>query len=440
MDARGLRERLEHTRKLGARGVDLLYEHLTGHETTVARGRVHDTERPPVERLTVRVWLEGGRSAQVSGPPSQAEALVQAAMASALAAPADAHAGPVARQTGTMGGLGILDRRYETVTAEDRSEVVLQADRAVRQVDRRLTGSGFLYRDTHRLRRFANTRGVLLEEIDTVYEADGTITASPSGGELQLTEHIESRTFASIASLPYGTNLARRASELLEPLVSLTGPVRVLLPPLPTARLFSRLAEHFRAVNFGEGAEQPFFLQPNPGGTPVIDPRLHMQDDGTLPGGLRTTSFDDRGVCPVSLTLLREGRVDGRFVDPELAHQHDVRPTGHLQDGVERPRNLLLRSGTRSMNATLADLGGRVLQVDDLPDLSGLDVRTGALSARVNGVVLENNKPVGAVRGLRLTGDLRTVLNQVVEICSDTDRVGHVDAPGMVLDGFRVEG
>jgi predicted Zn-dependent protease len=440
MDARALRERLEQTRKAGARGVDLLYEHLTGHETTVVRGRVHDAGRPTVERLTVRVWLDGGRSAQVSGPSSQVDALVKSAMASAQRAPASSHAGPVARQTGTLGGLGILDRRYETVTPEDRTEVVLQADRSVRQVDRRLTGSGFLYRDTRRLRRFANSRGVLLEETDTIYEAEGTVSASTTSGELALSERIESRTFASIASLPYGTNLARRASDLLEPLVAVAGPVRVLLPPLPTARLFARLAEHFVVRSLGEGAAEPFFLQPLPNGAPAVDPRLHMQDDGTLPGGLRTTSFDDRGVCPISLTLLREGRVDGRFVDPELAHEHDVRPTGHLQDGTEKPRNLLLRSGTRSMNATLADLGGRVLQVDDLPDLSGLDARSGRLMARVNGVVLDSNKPVGAVRGVMLVGELRSVLNQLVEVCSDTDRVGHVDAPGMVLDGFSVEG
>ena len=34
MDARALRERLEQTRKAGARGADLLYEHTTGIATT----------------------------------------------------------------------------------------------------------------------------------------------------------------------------------------------------------------------------------------------------------------------------------------------------------------------------------------------------------------------------------------------------------------------
>jgi PmbA protein len=439
MDARSLRDRLEHARKLGARGVELLYEHRTGHEVTAVRGRLQTLEVPPHEALVVRVWLDGGRSAVRAGPPADVDGLVDGALAAAALAPEDPHAGPVSRQSPVLGGLGVFDRRYDQVTDEDRAEVVLGAERSVRQVDRRLASSGFVYRDSRRTRRFTNTRGSVLEEVDSVYEATGTVSAG-TNEEIRLTDEIASRTFASIASFPYGTNLARRAVDLLQPVVALSGPVRVLLPPLAVARLFAALADGFSAENLA--VPGGFFLRPLPDGAPIVDPRLHLQDDGTLPGGLRSASFDDRGVCPIPLTLLREGRVDGRFVGPELAHLHDVRPTGHeVGAGIgagKRPRNLLLRSGTRSMNAALADLGGRVLQIDDLPDLSGLDPATGRLRVRVHGVVSEANKPIGAVRGLWLEGDLLGVLNRVVEVCSDTDRIGHVDAPGMILDGFSV--
>lgn len=435
MDARSLRDRLEHARKLGARGVELLVEERTGHELTVVRGRLQQLEVAPREDLVVRVWLDGGRSAERAGAPGDVDALIEGCLAAAALAPEDPHAGPVARQTTVLGGLGVFDRRYDQVTDEDRAEVAIGAERSVRQVDRRLASSGFLYRDMRRVRRFANSRGLVLEERDSTYESEGTVSAG-ANEELRLTDRIASRTFASIASFPYGTNLARRAVELLQPAIALSGPIRVMLPPLAVSQLFATLADQFSAENFE--APGRFFLQPLPGGAPIVDPRLHLQDDGTLPGGLRTTSFDDRGVCPVPLNLLREGRVDGRFIGPELAHLHDVRPTGHLVGGVHRPRNLLLRSGTRSMNAALTDLGGRVLTVDDLSDLSGLDLATGHLRVRINGVVTDANKPVGAARGVWLRGDLLEVLNQVVEVCSDTDRIGHVDAPGMILDGFSI--
>ncbi|MEQ1500585.1 MAG: metallopeptidase TldD-related protein [Myxococcota bacterium] len=430
MDGRALRERIERARKQGVRGVELLWSRETGNELGIHRGRVTPVEVAPREHLEVRLWLEGGRYGGAAGLPDDADALLDAASTRAGSAPEDPHGGPVARQAGTLGGLGVLDRRYDQVTLDDRVEVVTTAERAVRQVDRRLAASGFGYRDRLRVRRFANSRGVLLEETDSTYHTSGTVSVSVHGDEIALTDTVDARTFASIASLPYGTNLARRAVDLLQPAVPLAGPVRVMLPPLPVARLFAALAERF-------DAEATLFLTRRADGAPAVDPRLHLQDDGTLPGGLRSTSFDDRGVCPIPLTLLKEGRVDGRFVGPSLAHRHDLLPTGHVFGDRNRPTNLLLRSGTRSMNATLADLGQQVLIVDDLPNLErDVDFATGALDTRVHGVVVEGNRPIGAVRNLRLTGDLTAVLGAVVEVCSDTDRIGHVDAPGMILDGL----
>jgi predicted Zn-dependent protease len=211
----------------------------------------------------------------------------------------------------------------------------------------------------------------------------------------------------------------------------------VVLPPIAVASLIAALAERFSAEALsGDG----WFLRPRPDGRPAVDPRLHLQDDGAMPGGLRTRSFDDRGVAPVPLTLLREGRVDGRFVSPEAAHRLDARPTGHTRGGAQQPSNLILRSGTRSLSAALTDLGGISLQVDDLAGLpDGLDFATGQLGVRVHGVLLDGVRPIGVVRQRVLTGDLGVALNRVVEVCSDTDRIGHVDAPGLILDGLSLE-
>lgn len=436
MDDRWLRDRLEHARRSGARGAEILYERKTGRQWVVERGKPQPVTRKPEQRVTVRVWVEGGGVGLRAGKPEAIDPLIAKALEDARRSAADPCAGPVGRQQTVLGGLGILDRRYDAITDEDVIDVLAAAERAVRSSDRRIAGSGLAYSDTRRVRWFANSRGVFLHEEDTVYTADGEVSVQVDGGALVLADHMASRTFASIVSIPFAMNLARRASDLLRPAVALEGPVRALLPPLVVARLFAALAARFDARTFEAGSG--FFLRPRPDGEPTVDPRLHLQDDGTLPGGLHSRSFDDRGVCPVPLTLLREGRVDGRFADPELANALDARPTGHVRDGVQAPTNLILRSGTRSMNAALSDLGGRVLAIDDLPDLSSLDYATGELAVPVNGVVLEGNVPVGAVRGRTLTGSLLGVLNSVVEVCSDTDRIGHVDAPGMIVDGFAL--
>ena len=73
------------------------------------------------------------------------------------------------------------------------------------------------------------------------------------------------------------------------------------------------------------------------------------------------------------------------------------------------------------------------------PDLTeALDLKTGRFDCTVSGVVLQGKHPAGVVRNRRLQGDLGEVLAKVVTLCSNTDRIRHVDAPGIILDGFSL--
>ena len=143
-------------------------------------------------------------------------------------------------------------------------------------------------------------------------------------------------------------------------------------------------------------------------------------------------------MLPVPLTLLREGRVEGRFLGLQAARQQDQLPTGHRHGDTLAPSNLRLRSGTRSSNAILKDVGGYTFAVDQLPSLGGLDMSTGLLEVPVFGRVLKAEKQVGTMVGVVLHGDLKVALNRVVEVASNTDRVGHVDAPALLLEGLAL--
>ncbi len=434
LDMRELGDHVDRVRKQ-ALGVELLLTTMTGQELECARGKIHDERAIGSNTLQVQVWLDGGRCASVSGAPTAIDSLVTRALAAAQSAPDNAFSGPLARLNTLPHGLGIADRRYDQVDREDRHDVALAAEKSVRATDRRLSASGFKYRAQRTVRRFANSKGLRLEETSTRYAAEGTVTASIGGDMVRLHDQVAARSFASIASFPYGTNLARRAVALLQKGETLDGEIRTMLPPRVVARLFAALGTAFIDSAFDD--DKTFFMQQRPDGEPILDTRIHMVDDGTVPRALHTRSFDDRGVSPVPLTLLREGRVAGRFIGPERARRLDVRPTGHFRDGTLVPTNLMLRSGTRSMNATFTDHDCWSLWVDDI-DASDLDLKTGKLRTTLSGQVMKSNEPRGAMRNVAVEADLLDLLNRVLEVCSDTDRHGHVDAPGMFVEGFRL--
>lgn len=430
---------LDAARVNGARGCEILAQRSV-RQRVVIDGDANGAPSRPVqhELVTVRVWLEGGRAGAASGRLGKqgVEPLVTQAITAAAAASVDAHAGPTGRLSGASAGLAMLDRRHATVSADDRLSVVLDSVRGAQQACAGASLRAFGLDDTLQHRYFVSSRGLQLSEVGTVWRLWGSLTAPSSDVPVSLGADVTSRTFASVASLPLGTRMGRLAQQLTTlPAARPAGPVRVVLMPPAVASLFGSLAELFTEENVRSGK---IFFGQSTAEVPVVSERLHLVDDGGLPGALRTSAFDDRGVPPVPLTLLRDGCVGGFFVDPERAHALGVRPTGHVSGDGSRAGNLALRAGTRSVNAMLSDLGGETLVIDSLPDLAGVNWLTGAVKLSAHALVYQGNKPVGAARGVRLTGDLSMVLKQVVEVLSDTDRVGHVDAPAICVEGFSV--
>lgn len=412
----------------GALHAELLRETVRGHRVGRAAGSGRsEAETFGSDQVTVRVWVQGGRVGQLTGPAGDTAELVGQALASTFESAEDPFAGPVGRMDASESSLSIRDRRYDRLDADAREEVVADVRHQLRG-ERRFAAGPVLYEDRLRRRQLVNSRGLRFDEEDTVFHLETSI----SGRGLELRQHTTSRSFASVASLPLGVNLVGRAEALLQSGRTLpAGPVRVVIPPLPMSRLLAALGERFTPDRVAGDALI--------GGGRRFSDKLHIVDDGALPGGLRTVGFDDRGTPPVPLTVVREGEVAGRFLSPERARQLGTRPTGHCRDGGLRAGNLVMREGTRSWNALLTELGGPSLMIDDLPDLSGLDLSTGRLDLPVDGVVMDANQAVGAMTGVRLTGDLVDLLSNIVHVCNNTDRIGHVDAAAIIADGLVLE-
>jgi predicted Zn-dependent protease len=325
--------------------------------------------------------------------------------------------------------LSIDDRRWEQLTEHDRVEAALALERAAREVDPRVHLEPLTWEDgrTHRL--FASSAGLRGEEHGTTFSAAAAVRVAAEDAIVALSERVWSRSFSTLASLPFAASMARRAVAMLGPRAHVAGPVRVMFAPHATAALLGGLVESL----FDPALEGQTFLDR---GKP-LSPRLHVLDDGQLAGGLFARSFDDRGVPPVPVVVIREGRRDQRFLGPAAARGADTRPTGHWRDGRLRPTNLVVRGGTRSINALLSERADvETLVVTDLVGVDGVDWRTGEARLLAYGTLRRGNVEVGVVPGVHLVGRLDEALRQVVELSSDTDRVGAIDAPGLMVDGL----
>jgi predicted Zn-dependent protease len=417
---------VQRARKRGARAAEVLWIGELGQRRDSAPGKVAASTPIASDELRVRVWTDTGEG-RAKGPIAAIGAIVDRAFAAV--APAGPDDGPVAKLQPLTAGLATEDRRFDQLTDADRLDVLAEAEAAARLADPRFAATGFGYEERRTRRLFASSVGTRAQDRATSFRAWASGTATPANTAIRLESEVLGRSFSSVASLPFGVELARRAQALLAPPMLLPrGPVRVLLGSPQAAALLDRLAR----LCVPERIDASFL----PG--VVLDPRIHLVDDPTVTGGLRTRAFDDRGVPPIPLTLIREGRAHATLLDARSAAARDVRPSGHEVGDRLEPSNLLFRHGTRSVHVILGELGGTTFAPDDLLGFRGLDPATGQFAATVHGTVYEGARPLGPALGVRLSGFLGDILARVLEISGETDRIGHVDAPAMVLDGFSV--
>jgi len=422
---------LDDARSAGAKAAEFTCVASSGHRVEVRGGRVTNTSAPQGYRLQGWVYLADGRSASFSTESTdqqRARARIATAVQQAKSSDPDPLAGPVERYDITTRGLGTDDVRYPNIAMEDREEVALINEETCTGAPG-LTSQGCVYEDRRTIRAYASSRSIQVESASTYYE----VQLQARLGDRTLAHTASARNFANVGSLPFGVDLARRLLALQGseevPKVALPS---VDLPMVMNSRVMSWLIDHIgpafsqRAVDAGK-----VFLA-NHIGQRIASPKVHLMDDAGLHGGLRTYAFDDRGVPPMALPVIREGLQAGLYYDPEAARAKEIRSTGHVINGDLRPGNLILLAGNRSRTQMLSEVPNSIC-FDHIE--GNLNLRTGKLDVSGPAFLLEKGRHIGVIEKVRLKTDIITLLSGVQEVASDQERYEAVDCATALITG-----
>ena len=390
-----------------------------------------DTARGPVRRsaethASIRVITHDGRVGVAEGGFEPA-ALVTKALEGAQKDEGGSGLGP-RLDVPTM-GLGILDPRQAGLDDGQRASVIEDALDDCAGVDPRVVPGDFVYDEVVQERGFATSSGVVLGSRSTRYRLTGTARLRES--PLEAVGSITSRNFAEVASKPLGVELARRAVMFGRTAPLPETAVPVALAPQVIEALLPRVARAFRAelVESGNSFLSGRLERPFGGGL------LHIVDDASMPGGYATRAFDDRGIPPLPVNLVKEGAVGGMYQGVESAREADVRPSGHeTWDGSAWLGNLVVRAGNRSRNMVFPELGTLVL-VEQVHAVEKCDIRTGEIVLQVLPVRYEASECQGACGIQRLCLSVDDLFGRVTHVLNDHVRLGVVDTPTWVLEG-----
>ncbi|MCS7240062.1 MAG: TldD/PmbA family protein [Candidatus Bipolaricaulota bacterium] len=189
-------------------------------------------------------------------------------------------------------------------------------------------------------------------------------------------------------------------------------------------------------------------------GEQAFHKEFNLVDDGLIPFGPRSRSFDDEGLPVGRLPLVEDGVVQSFFYDLRAAALNGVESTGNglkggpFGDGGFRappgpaPRHLLIRPGEGSLEALMRDMK-EGLVVSDVIGLGQGNIQSGAFSNNVSvGFVVRNGKVVGRVKNTMIFGNAYEVLkNGLIQIGGEPEWVGgSLYTPPLLVEGVSVVG
>jgi TldD protein len=334
-----------------------------------------------------------------------------------------------------------VDRRYGEATlsalpVSDRIALVERADRAARAFDSRVDKVIVRLAEETRRVRIANSRGVLVEDVQpllsirvTVIAANGKVRregASGGGGrlgagffELKPPEH-------------FAEEAARAAVTLLGAQEAPAGSMPVVLGPGWPGILLHEAVGHGLEGDFTRKGTSAFSGRI---GERVAAPGVTVIDDGSIPDRRGSLNVDDEGNVPGRTVLIEDGILRGYLQDQLNAELMGQRSTGNgrrqgygsvplprmtntfMLAGQEAPEDII-RSVKRGLYASHFG-GGQVDITSGKFVFSATEaylIEDGRITAPVVGATLIGNGPDILTKVTRIGHDLR--LDQGVGICS----------------------
>jgi len=329
------------------------------------------------------------------------------------------------------------DKRVPGVSAEQ----MVSMGREGLELSRR-TDDGYLYgcgisRSTDS-RRIVNTAGLDFRRPSSHMSAYVGVQEVRDDGLLQVHEVKDwGRPFESVM------DLARTVLEKMKR-ASVAAPARLEeMPMIFAPKAMGNLGMPIAVALNGKHVHKGSSVLKGRIGEQVLDPRITITDDPTVPFAPGTCPLDDEGTPTRRQHFLQDGVLKTYMADRQTAALLGMEPTGHGFRGYSgRPSP----SGTNVIFATgdtsFADMVGgmrRGLVIDETLGSGQSNVLAGEFSVNVAlGFLVEDGRVTGRVKDCMVAGNVYEVLRHVEAIGDEGQWLGSHCVPPVMVSGLKL--
>ncbi len=435
---------LEAARRAGAEAADAMALSGTSLRVGVREGKLEQAERSESTDIGLRVLIDG-RQACVSASDTHdttIATLAERAVAMALEAPQDPHAGLAdPDQLGEGCDPATLDQ-YDD--APEQSPEALQAAaleveaaamavKGVTQVQAAVAAQG------HRQISLAASNGFAKSYARSESSLYG-IAIAGEGAAMERDSDNDSRIHH--ADLRDPSEIGREAAERAVARFGARKPKTGAFPVLYDERIAGSLIGHLLGAANGQAVARGASWLRDRMDQPVLPDGISLVEDPHRPRAFASRASDAEGLPTRKRALVEDGVLRGWITDLATARKLGCKPTGNARRGPSSPPNpsawnLELTQGIQSQEALLREMGTGLLVTSMIG--STINPNTGDYSRGASGFWVEGGEIAYPVNECTIAGSLPEMLRRIVPANDARAHFSRV-VPSLLVEGLTLAG
>ncbi len=437
---------VERARQLGADEADAYISSGVESTVSVRKQEIEKLFEAGSRSVSIRV-IKQKRTAVCNTSdltPKALDEMVRTAVELASISEPDEFAGLPAKEdlaTEFGANLQLYDERIDSLTVDEMKDIVLRAEQAAFDFDKRITNSeGAEFGVERGETVLANTLGFCGSFPYTAASFAVSILADDDGGKKQSDYwYSAERMFHKLEGPEdVGRRAAARVIRKLGGRKVQTREVPVVFEPGATASLMGIVA----GAASGEALFKRSTFLTEDEGKEIGSQLVTIIDDGTLPGRLGSRPFDGEGVGRRRNVLFERGIFRMFMFDSYYARRLGRRTTGSAARAGDSitigTGNLIWEAGTSEPQAIMADVKDGLY----LTGLMGMGVNptTGDISKGAHGIWIENGQLAYPVEEINVSGNIKDILRNIDAVGADLEWRAGTATPTIRVSKMMVSG
>jgi len=431
------RNAVELARAHGADRVEAFAQSLETVNSTIEKHDLQISKSQLEASIGIRAFVGHRVGFASTNDLTQVDAACRDAIGLAKASPEDPH-NVLPDQEAVAPVDGLFDPAAETFEAADAVRRTAKMLALAEDIDRRVIVNDGWFDAGIRHVAVANSHGLAVEERGSLFTYGALATARD--GDLVSNFDFQFGATRCVAEIDVERPIRRVCESALASLGASRGKSfkgTVLLAPTAVSDiLIGTLLFQLNARNELRGRTRWKDV-----GQSIAVPSIDLVDDGRLPGGVATASFDREGVPHRETPLIENGVLASFMHNAYTAHATGIGNTAHAA-GTSRsipaigPTNLTLRPGETTVEEITADIheGLLVRRFSGNADPISGDFSGSAKAAHL----IEGGKLTHAVSGTLIAGNVFDALKGISGLSREVERVFNLTLPYVRLEGISV--